>query len=76
MNFMLLMITLFTIAAAILSITVSSIAIESYNSDKRGTELKNEKPNNFNFIIVNLVVNILIILSGCVSLYYNITSLV
>jgi uncharacterized protein YqhQ len=62
------------VVAAIFGIATSSIATECYNSDKKGTDLKGEKKDNFNFIIINLVCNIVMLLLGFGCIYLSVTS--
>jgi hypothetical protein len=51
----------------IFSIATSSIAIECYNKNET---IKKEKENNFNFLISNLVCAILLVIVGCLSIYF------
>lgn len=74
MNIRMLSTALAIVVAAIFGIAVSSIATECYGSDKKGTELKAEKASNFNFIIVNMVCNILMLILGFVCIYLAATS--
>lgn len=62
------------VVAAIFGIATSAIATECYNSDKKGTELKEEKKSNFNFIVMNLVCNIVMLLLGFGCIYMGATS--
>lgn len=62
------------VVAAIFGIATSSIATECYNSEKKGTELKAEKKDNFNFIVINLVSNIVMLLLGFGCIYLAATS--
>ena len=50
----------------ILSIAASSIALECYNKNE---SMKNEKKDNYNFLIVNLVVAIIMVLVSFASMY-------
>jgi hypothetical protein len=63
-------IAFFILMFSVLSIATSSIAIECYN---KSPELKSGKPNNYIFIIVNLVMAILLTLL-CIKSMYNIYS--
>jgi hypothetical protein len=65
-----LMIALAMIIGGIFSIATSSIATECYNSDMKGVDLRDQKRNNFNFIIINLVSAILVVLSGSAGVYF------
>jgi hypothetical protein len=65
-----LMIALARIIGGIFSIATSSIATECYNSDMKGVDLRDQKRNNFNFIIINLVSAILVVLSGSAGVYF------
>lgn len=57
----------------IFSIATSSIAIECYN--KPGNEgFKDEKKNNFNFVVINLVSAILLTLVGLFCVYAGFTA--
>lgn len=53
--------------AAIFGIATTSIAIECYNS--QNAKIKEEKPSNFNFVVFNLVCNILMLILGFVCIY-------
>ena len=59
---------------AIFGIAVSSIATQCYNSDQPGTTLKAQMPGNFNFTIVNMVCNIIMLLLGIFCMYIGATS--
>jgi hypothetical protein len=58
----------------IFSIATSSIATECYNYDGKSAELKDKKQSNFNFIIVNLVSAILVVLSAFAGIYFSLTN--
>lgn len=51
----------------IFSIATSSIAVECYNKNE---SLKKEKQTNFNFVVSNLVCAIILIIVGCISIYF------
>jgi uncharacterized membrane protein YidH (DUF202 family) len=66
MNSALLGFGVFLLFVAIIGIATSSIGIDCYNKCK--TEKENSK-NNFNFLIINLVSSILLVLGSCAFLY-------
>jgi hypothetical protein len=68
MNTNLLAIALSVLVTAVLAIATSSIATECYD---KNPELKTEKKDNYNYIIVTLVMNILMILVAFYSLYLS-----
>ena len=74
MNIRTLIMALAITIAAIFGIAVSSIATECYNSEKPGKELKKEKESNFNFIVINLVCNILMLILGMICVYIGATT--
>ena len=55
------------LVGGIFSIATSSIAINCYNKNEK---TKEETPSNFNFLIFNLVCAILLVLIGCISIYF------
>jgi hypothetical protein len=57
----------------IFSIATSSIGIQCYNSDQKGTDQKGSSPNNFNFLVFNLVSAILMTLIAMASMYFAAT---
>lgn len=73
-NIRMIVTALAIVVAAIFGIATSSIATECYNSEKKGTELKEEKKDNFNFIVINLVCNIVMLLLGFGCIYLGATS--
>jgi uncharacterized membrane protein len=62
-NTQMLMLACAVVISAIIGIATSSIATECFNDEKH-KKFKEEKKDNFNFVIVNLVCNILMILMG------------
>lgn len=68
-----LIISLFILIGGIFSIATSSLATSCYNNDGKGTDMKAAAPNSFNFIIVNLVCAILVVLSGSAGMYFAAT---
>lgn len=70
MNTKLMSTALSMIILAILGVAASSIAIECAN----GSNYKKDKPGNFNFIIANLICNIVMILAGFGSIYLAVQS--
>ena len=68
MNTNLLGMAISVIVAAIFAIATSSIATECY--DQNAT-FKESKKDNYNYIIVNLVSNILMLLVALFSLYLS-----
>jgi len=71
MNTKILMIALATFISAIFGIAASSIATECFNKHE---SFKKEKESNYNFIIVNLVCNIIMLLVGVGCIYVGVTS--
>jgi hypothetical protein len=59
------------VIAAIFGIATSSIATECFNKNE---SFKNEKKDNFNFVVVNLVCNIIMLLLGFGCIYLAIQS--
>lgn len=55
----------------IFGVAASSIATECFNKNE---SFKNEKKSNYDFIIVNLVCNIMLILFSFGSIYLAVTS--
>jgi hypothetical protein len=68
-----LMIAIFMLIGGVFSIATSAIATQCYNSDGKGTDLKSASPNTFNFIIVNMVSAILVVLSAVAGIYFAAT---
>lgn len=71
MNTNLLLVTLSVIVAAIFAIATSSIATECYDKNEK---FKADHKDNYIFVIVNLVSNILMLLVAFYSLYLSFTS--
>lgn len=69
MNTQLLTVAIIMILAGIASIATSSIAIQAYNKCN-SPNLKEEHPNNFNYLVINLVLAILLTLGGFGVAYY------
>ena len=59
------------VVAAIFGIATSSIATECFNKNE---SFKNEKKDNFNFVVINLVCNIVMLLLGFGCIYMAATS--
>jgi hypothetical protein len=59
------------VVAAVFGIATSSIATECFNKNE---SFKNEKKDNFNFVVVNLVCNIVMLLLGFGCIYISATS--
>ena len=59
------------VVAAIFGIATSSIATECFNKNE---SYKTEKQSNFNFVVVNLVCNIVMLLLGFGCIYMAATS--
>jgi hypothetical protein len=59
------------VIAAILGIATSSIASECFNKHE---SYKTEKKSNFDFVVINLVCNILMLLLGFICTYLAIQS--
>jgi hypothetical protein len=66
MNAKMLMAALALLLGGIFSIATSSMAIECYNQHE---PFKQSKMENFNFLIVNIVSAILLVLTAFVSMY-------
>lgn len=65
-----LFIAIFVLIGGVFSIATSALATQCYNSEGKGTDLKSGSPNSFNFIIVNMVSAILVILSAMAGIYF------
>lgn len=63
MNNQLLTVAIIMILAGIVSIATSSIGIQAYNTCT-SPNLKDEKPSNFNYLVLNLILAILLTLGG------------
>lgn len=61
------------LVAAIFMIATSSIGTECYNMDQNKT-LKTEKKDSFNFLVINLVSAIVLLLLAIGSIYLGVTS--
>ena len=70
MNSQLLTVAIIMILAGIASIATSSIAIQAYN-ECTSPSLKEVYPKNFNYLVVNLVLAILLTLGGFGVAYYS-----
>ncbi len=66
-----LMIACATFISAIFGIAASSIATECFNKNE---SFKTEKKSNYDFIIFNLVCNIIMLLLGAGCIYMGATS--
>lgn len=66
-----LMIACATFISAIFGIAASSIATECFNKNE---SYKTEKKSNYDFIIFNLVCNIIMVLLGAGCMYLGATS--
>lgn len=71
MNSQMFLTAISLLLVGIFSIATSSIAIECYNKNET---MKNEKKDNYNFIIVNLTFAILMVLVSFASAYFAITA--
>jgi hypothetical protein len=71
MNAKILMIACATFISAIFGIAASSIATECFNKNE---SYKTEKKSNYDFIIFNLVCNIIMLLLGAGCMYLGATS--
>jgi len=71
MNPKMLMIACATFISAIFGIAASSIATECFNKHE---SFKKEKESNYNFIIVNMVCNIIMLLLGGGCIYLGATA--
>lgn len=71
MNAKMLMIACATFISAIFGIAASSIATECFNKNE---SYKTEKKSNYDFIIFNLVCNIIMVLLGAGCMYLGATS--
>jgi hypothetical protein len=71
MNTKMLMIACATFISAIFGIAASSIATECFNKNE---SFKTEKKSNYDFIIFNLVCNIIMLLLGAGCIYMGATS--
>lgn len=69
MNTQMFMTAISLLLVGILSIATSSIAIECYNKNE---SMKTEKKDNYNFIIVNLVFAIIMVIVSFASAYFAI----
>lgn len=69
MNTQMLLTAISLLLVGIFSIATSSIAIECYNKEEHKT-FKTEKTDNFNFVIVNLVSAIVMVLVSFASIYF------
>lgn len=70
MNPNVLILAFFLLLAAVFGIAGNSIGIECYNKNE---SFKKDKSRNFDFLIANLVSNIVLILSASISMYIGIT---
>jgi hypothetical protein len=57
---------------AVFSIASSSIAVECYNTDEKGTELKAKKETNFNFLVFHIVGSIILVLISFLLIFIGI----
>lgn len=73
MDIKILVIAIAMLIGGVFSIATSSIATQCYNSTNPGTSLKTSSPNTFNFIVVNLVSAILVVLSAFAAIYFGVT---
>ena len=71
MNIKMMSTALAIVVAAVFGIATSSIATECFNKNE---SFKNEKKDNFNFVVVNLVCNIVMLLLGFGCIYISATS--
>lgn len=67
MNWYLFIAAFSMFVGGILSIASSSIGTQCYNENP---QIKEEKPDNFNFLVSNLVSAILLVILGCLSMYF------
>lgn len=70
-NMKMMVTALAIVVAAIFGIATSSIATECFNKNE---SYKNEKKDNFNFVVINLVCNIVMLLLGFGCIYMAATS--
>lgn len=70
-NIKMIMTAVAIVVAAIFGIATSSIATECFNKNE---SYKAEKKDNFNFVVVNLVCNIVMLLLGFGCIYLGATS--
>jgi hypothetical protein len=70
-NMKMMMTAIAIVVAAIFGIATSSIATECFNKNE---SFKNEKKDNFNFVVINLVCNIVMLLLGFGCIYMAATS--
>jgi len=73
MNTKIVVTALVILIGGIFSTATSSIAVECYNKPENEA-FKKEKQNNFNFVILNLISAILMILVGLYCLYAGATA--
>lgn len=72
MNITSLIIALAMLIGGVFSIATSSIATQCYN-ENTGVYSSKNSVSNFNFIIVNLVSAILVVLSAIAGIYFAVT---
>lgn len=72
-NAQMLFVALAVIISGIFGIATTSIATECFNDEKHKA-FKDSKKDNFNFVIVNLVCNIIMLLIGISCTYMAIRS--
>lgn len=71
MNSQMFLTAISLLLVGILSIATSSIAIECYEYKEHATKpIKDNKKDNYNFIIVNLVFAILMVIVSLASAYF------
>ena len=70
MDIKILIIAIAMLIGGVFSIATSSIATQCYNSN---TSFKSSNTSNFNFIVVNLVSAILVVLSAFAAIYFGVT---
>ena len=71
MDFKTLIIAIAMLIGGVFSIATSSIATECFNYDAgKGTDFKAANPSSFNFMIVNLVSAIVVVLSALAGIYF------
>jgi hypothetical protein len=70
MNQQLLVFGVFLLVVGIVSIASSSIGISCYN---KCSEQKQENKSNFNFLVLNLVLSIVLTLAACGFLFLQVT---
>ena len=69
MNTQMLLTAISLLLVGILSIATSSIAIECY---EKNAQMKTDKKDNYNFIIVNLTAAIIMVFVSFASIYFSI----